>query len=123
MNKKEKVQTISFTFDTVYNRVKTLSQGDGQSIENRILKLQEEVGEASADVLMMRGYKHNKKNLTFEKLVEELNLEAVDILIVAFDLMAVLGISNEKAKVIFDEKMKVWETQQKLDKKAKKKKI
>ncbi len=74
------------TIDYIYQLVSSVSSFEkSQDIVKRALKLSEEVGELSAEVLKLDDYKHH--NNTKEEIRHNILSESVDCLIMIFDIL------------------------------------
>jgi hypothetical protein len=76
----------------IFNLVKETSMLEGEvSLVTKGLKLSEEQGELSAEILKLVGYKFNKYEESNEKIMNNLLLEGTDCIIVVFDILSKLG--------------------------------
>lgn len=77
-----------------------------QTIENMLLKLMEEVGELSCDILKLKQYKVNTENK--KDILINAKEEVVDCLTMLINISEKLEISDEDLVKIFGKKLKKW---------------
>lgn len=83
---------------TKYEKTKGLSE--------RCLKLGEEYGELSAEILKLSGYKRSKE--TKEEIRRNILLESSDCLIMIFDIMIEMGFTKKEITDMSDSQIKKW---------------
>lgn len=90
-----------------YVKVEELCQKDSLTPEMKMIKLSEEVGEASAELLAMRGHPNKSRSAvgTPEALAEEL----IDCKIVIDSLLVGLGFTPSYLRDLADKKLAKWE--------------
>jgi NTP pyrophosphatase (non-canonical NTP hydrolase) len=95
--------------DTIFKISKDISRkNDSQELSLRITKLAEELGELSAAYLKKCHYKP-RKGLSITMINENIREEACDVVLVAFDILHILGIDQEEASKRIMEKCQKWE--------------
>jgi HTH-type transcriptional regulator/antitoxin HigA len=92
--------------DYVYDLVKNTSQYEKPGILERGLKLNEETGELSAEILKLVGFK--KSDLKESQIRQNLLLESVDCLIMVFDIMSHLGFSKQEIIEMSEKQINKW---------------
>lgn len=98
------------TFDYVYNIIKKISDFDKKgTILERGLKLSEETGELSAEILKSTNYKYH--NNTQEEIRNNILLESSDCLIIVFDILNKLGFTKSEIIQMIKSQLKKWEKQ------------
>jgi hypothetical protein len=89
-NNMSKVQENSLDnsedFDYIYELIQSVSKLEGYGLLERVCKLQEEVGELSAEALKSIGFKYS--TLEQSEIRKNILLEAVDCLIMSMDILA-----------------------------------
>jgi hypothetical protein len=89
-NNMSKVQENSLDnsedFDYIYELIQNVSKLEGYGLLERVCKLQEEVGELSAETLKSIGFKYS--TLEQSEIRKNILLEAVDCLIMSMDILA-----------------------------------
>jgi hypothetical protein len=93
-------------FDYIYELIQNVSELEGYSLIERVCKLQEEVGELSAETLKMIGFKNS--NLTKEQIKENILLESVDCLIMSMDILSTQGYSKDEIIKMADSQINKW---------------
>ncbi len=73
----------------------------------RGLKLNEEAGELAAEILRLKGMK-GAKGKTRQEILDDLHLEAVDCMLMAFDILVHTGASDKKVTKIMNKQLKKW---------------
>jgi hypothetical protein len=73
-------------FDYIYELIQSVSKLEGYGLLERVCKLQEEVGELSAEALKSIGFKYS--TLEQSEIRKNILLEAVDCLIMSMDILA-----------------------------------
>jgi hypothetical protein len=96
-----------FTFDYLYDLVKNACELEKTfTIAEKGLKLAEEVGELSAELLKITGYKHT--NDTKEEAIQKALLESCDVLIMIFGLMIQLGYTKQQIVEMTESQVNKW---------------
>lgn len=111
-NKKQKyenTQTIQACFDEArrLSRKAEKIRPDKQTIENMLLKLMEEVGELSCDILKIKQYKVNTEDK--KDVLANAKEEVVDCFAILINISEKLDISDEEMVKIFGKKLKKWD--------------
>lgn len=88
-------------------------RGPLQTIENMILKVQEELGELATDVLKMKGYKVNSEDI--EIVAQNAKEEAVDGIIIYLNIIQKLGISKTEFIKLATMKLEKWDSKHLID--------
>jgi NTP pyrophosphatase (non-canonical NTP hydrolase) len=101
------------SIDKIYDLVSKVSQLEQSDITKKGLKLNEEVGELSAEILKLVGYKHH--NDTSEEIRQHLLEEAADSLIIIFDILVIQGYTKEEIVKTCGNKINKWVDQIKND--------
>ncbi len=94
--------------DYVYDLVKNTSQFEKHGILERGLKLGEETGELSAEILKFVGYK--KSDLSKSQIEQNMLLESVDCLIMVFDIMSHMGFTKQQIVEMSERQINKWLT-------------
>ena len=76
------------------------------SIETKVLKIVEEVGEVATEVLKLNGYKNSDEAV--EAVKSNLEEEIVDVIMTGMVLAKHVGLNEERMAEIFDMKLKKW---------------
>jgi hypothetical protein len=92
--------------DYIYELIQNVSSLEKFGLLERVCKLQEEVGELSAEVLKQIGFKHH--NETIDKIRENILLEAVDCLIMSMDILSQQGFSKKEIIDKANSQIKKW---------------
>lgn len=87
-----------------------LSEKEACNISSKVIKLSEEVGEVSAEYLAFAGT--SNRSASAEGKIENLLEEAIDVFIVAVDLINTIPLSSETTTKILAKKLKKWEAKQ-----------
>jgi hypothetical protein len=95
---------IDYVFDLVTNA----SQYEEKGLLERGLKLGEEYGELSAEILKLAGYKRSKE--TKEEINNNILLESTDCLIMIFDIMTQMGFKKEQICNMAERQVNKWIT-------------
>lgn len=111
-NKKQKyenTQTIQACFDEArrLSRKAEKIRPDKQTIENMLLKLMEEVGELSCDILKIKQYKVNTEDK--KDVLANAKEEVVDCFAILINISEKLDISDKEMAKIFGKKLKKWD--------------
>jgi hypothetical protein len=96
----------NITIDYIYDLVKLVSPIERSDITKKGLKLTEEVGELSAEILKLVNYKYHNDNP--EQIRENLLQEAVDSLIMIFDILTSQNYLKEEVVNISEQKIEKW---------------
>ena len=94
------------SLDKIYDLVQEVSHLELPDITKKGLKLNEEVGELSAEILKLVDYKHHDD--TKEQIRQHLLEEAVDSLIMIFDILVMQGYTKEEIINAGEEKINKW---------------
>lgn len=92
--------------DYVYDLVKDASKYEKEGLLERCLKLGEEYGELSAEVLKLAGYKRSKE--TEETIKYNILLESTDCLIMTFDIMTQMGFTKDQICEMAEKQINKW---------------
>ena len=95
---------IDYVFDLVTNA----SQYEKHGLIERGLKLGEEYGELSAEILKLAGYKRSSE--TKEEINNNILLESTDCLIMIFDIMTQMGFKKEQICGMAERQVNKWIT-------------
>ena len=95
---------IDYVFDLVTNA----SQYEKHGLIERGLKLGEEYGELSAEILKLAGYKRSSE--TKEEINNNILLESTDCLIIIFDIMTQMGFKKEQICNMAERQVNKWIT-------------
>jgi len=106
MSKVSLVEESKEDFDYIYELIQNVSELEGYGLIERVCKLQEEVGELSAETLKMIGFKNS--NLTKEQIKENILLESVDCLIMSMDILSTQGYSKDEIIKMADSQINKW---------------
>ncbi len=93
-------------FDYIYELIQNVSELEGYGLIERVCKLQEEVGELSAETLKMIGFKNS--NLTQEQINQNILLESVDCLIMSMDILSSQGYTKSEIVKMADSQINKW---------------
>lgn len=88
-------------------KVIKVSNLETRDIIARGLKLGEEYGELSAEILKITGHKGNN-NKSKKQILSALHLEAVDCLLMSMDILIYTGASNKIINSIMDRQLSKW---------------
>lgn len=103
------------SIDHIYNLVNKISRLEDRSdLCKRGLKLNEEVGELSAEILKLDGYKYSSDSK--DEIRKNLLLEASDSIIQIFDILVGLEYSRDEISQACEEKINKWLSQIKKNK-------
>jgi hypothetical protein len=92
--------------DYVYDLVTNASKYEEPGLLERGLKLGEEYGELSAEILKLSGYKRTEESK--EKIEHNILLEATDCLIMIFDIMTQMGFTKEQICGMAESQVNKW---------------
>jgi len=104
-NNMSKVKEFN-NFDYIYEIIQNVSSLQGYGLLERVCKLQEEVGELSAEALKMIGFKHS--NLSEIEIQRNILLEAVDCLIMSMDILTNQKFSKKEIIEMADSQVDKW---------------
>ena len=93
-------------FDYIYTLIQNVAELEGFGLLERVCKLQEEVGELSAETLKLIGFKNS--SLSEQEIKQNILLEAVDCLIVSMDILSTQGYSKDEIIKIADSQISKW---------------
>ena len=99
----EEIQSIDYIYDLV---CKVSPLENSNNISSKGLKLNEEVGELSAEILKLIKYKYH--NDTEEQIRQNLLEEAADSIIQVFDILADLKYTKEELIEASEKKIDKW---------------
>ena len=109
-NNMSKVQENSLDnsedFDYIYELIQNVSKLEGYGLLERVCKLQEEVGELSAETLKSIGFKYS--TLEQSEIRKNILLEAVDCLIMSMDILANQEFSKNEIIKMADSQIDKW---------------
>ena len=94
--------------DYVFDLVSNASQYEEHGIIERGLKLGEEYGELSAEILKLAGYKRSSE--TKEEINNNILLESTDCLIMIFDIMTQMEFKKEQICNMAERQVNKWIT-------------
>ena len=94
------------TIDYIYNLVKLVSPIEKSDLTKKGLKLNEEVGELSAEILKLVDYKYH--NDSKEQIRDNLLQESVDSLIMIFDILTSQNYTKEEVVNVSEQKIEKW---------------
>jgi len=106
MNPSTEDLNIEPLIDYVYDLVKDTSKFEKHGILERGLKLGEETGELSAEILKFVGYK--KSDLSKSQIEQNMLLESVDCLIMVFDIMSHMGFTKQQIVEMAEKQVNKW---------------
>lgn len=92
------------------NKVKRVAKIENKSLHARTVKLMEEVGELAAEVLRLHGEK-GARGKSYEAILDDAKLEAVDCMLMSMDILVRLDASEEEISSIMNSQLKKWEKQ------------
>lgn len=93
----------------LYSLVKEVADLDPRTNRSlKLIKLQEELGELSAEFLKSEGYK--KTDETAADIYEHEKEEAVDVFLMAADILRSYRMTEEEERVITTKKLEKWKT-------------
>ena len=93
-------------FDYIYNLIQSVSELEGYGLIERVCKLQEEVGELSAETLKLIGFKNS--NLAESEIRRNILLEGVDCLIMSMDILSTQGYTKDEIIKMADSQINKW---------------
>lgn len=93
-------------FDYIYELIQNVSELEGYGLIERVCKLQEEVGELSAETLKMIGFKNS--NLSQEEIKQNILLESVDCLIMSMDILSTQGYTKDEIVKMANSQINKW---------------
>ncbi len=92
--------------DYVYDLVTNASKYEKHGLLERGLKLGEEYGELSAEILKLKGYKRTTEDEN--KINYNILLESTDCLIMIFDIMTNMGFTKEQICDMSEKQVNKW---------------
>jgi hypothetical protein len=92
--------------DYVFDLVSNASQYEEEGILERGLKLGEEYGELSAEILKLKGYKRTTEDEA--RIHYNILLESTDCLIMIFDIMTQMGFTKEQICNMSENQVNKW---------------
>lgn len=92
--------------DYIYTLIQNVAELEGYGLIERVCKLQEEVGELSAETLKLIGFKSS--NLPESEIKKNILIEAVDCLIMSMDILSTQGFSKDEIIKIADSQINKW---------------
>lgn len=95
--------------EKILNKITQISKYDRKTPFEKCVKIQEEVGELSAEFLKLRG-KKGAKGLSQKSIRINILEECCDIIIITYSLMKSAKYSNESIKKAFNRKLEKAET-------------
>lgn len=93
-------------------QVRSISKREKRSLLARGLKLNEEAGELSAEILKYLGQK-GRNGKTKEEVREHLHLEGIDVMLMAMDILCHTGATDKDITKIMKSQLAKWERGQK----------
>ena len=90
--------------DKIIKRISLLSKNDNKNILEKCIKIQEEVGELSAELLKLRG-KKGSNGIKIPQLKENILEECCDIIIITFSLINALKYTQPRIETAFHRKL------------------
>ena len=97
---------IEPVMDQVFDLVKKVSFLEKEGLVERGLKLGEEYGELSAEILKFVGYKKNSESK--DEIKNKILLESTDCLIMIFDIMNQMNFTKEEICNMADKQINKW---------------
>jgi hypothetical protein len=95
--------------DYIFDLVKNVTSMQGYGLSERVIKLQEEVGELSAEVLKLKGFKNS--DLSKEEIKNNILLETVDCLIMTMDILNYGKFQKKDIIEVADRQIEKWLSQ------------
>jgi len=92
--------------DYVYDLVENASKYEENGLIEKGLKLGEEYGELSAEILKLKGYKRTTEDV--DKINYNILLESTDCLIMVFDIMSSMGFTKEQICDMSEKQVNKW---------------
>lgn len=96
-------------FDYIFELIKNVTSIQGYGLTERVIKLQEEVGELSAEVLKLKGFKNSE--LSKEEIKNNILLETVDCLIMSMDILNYGKFQKKDIIEVADKQIEKWLSQ------------
>lgn len=97
---------LEYDFNYIYELVKQTASVEKGTLVEKGLKLNEEVGELSAELLKLVEYKHTQE--TKEQIMANALVESVDSLIMIFDIMIKLGLTKDQIVETAEKQIDKW---------------
>ena len=88
-------------------KIRTSSKCENRKLSDRMVKLTEEVGELAAEVSKYKGLK-GSKGKTKQEILDDLRLEAVDVMIMAMEMLCFTETSDDQINNIMDSQLNKW---------------
>lgn len=104
-NNMSKVKEFN-NFDYIYEMIQNVSSLEGYGLLERVCKLQEEVGELSAEALKLIGFKYS--SLSEIEIKRNILLETVDCLIMSMDILTNQNFSKKEIVEMADSQINKW---------------
>jgi hypothetical protein len=95
--------------DYIFDLIKNVTSMQGYGLTERVIKLQEEVGELSAEVLKLKGFKNS--DLSKEEIKNNILLETVDCLIMTMDILNYGKFQKKDIIEVADRQIEKWLSQ------------
>ena len=95
--------------DYIFDLIKNVDSIQGYGLVERVIKLQEEVGELSAEVLKLKGFKNSK--LSQEEIKINILNETVDCLIMSMDILNYGKFQKKDIIEVADRQIEKWLSQ------------
>jgi antitoxin component HigA of HigAB toxin-antitoxin module len=92
--------------DYIYDLVKSASKFENHGLLEKGLKLSEESGELSAEILKLVGYKKN--DLSKSQIDQNILLESVDCLIMIFDIISYMDFNKSQIVEMAEKQVNKW---------------
>jgi NTP pyrophosphatase (non-canonical NTP hydrolase) len=89
------------------HRVKKVSRLEKKTLVERGLKLNEEAGELAAEILKLEGLK-GANGKTRKQILYDLHLEAIDVMLMAQDVLVHTGATEERIEKIMNSQLDKW---------------
>lgn len=100
-------------FDYIYELIQNVSNYEKFGLLERVCKLQEEVGELSAETLKLVGFKNS--DLSKKEISNKILLETVDCLIMTMDILSTMKYSKEDIIKTADAQINKWISNLKIE--------
>jgi NTP pyrophosphatase (non-canonical NTP hydrolase) len=91
------------------DKIRNVALKERRDLITRGLKLNEEAGELAAEILKLKGEK-DWKGKSYEQVLDDLHLEAVDVMLMAMDILVITGATDERISYIVDMQLLKWES-------------
>jgi NTP pyrophosphatase (non-canonical NTP hydrolase) len=90
--------------DKTVDKIFLISRSDRKTLQEKCIKIQEEVGELAAEILKLKG-KKGTKGLSKEQIENNILEETCDIIIMGFSLMYKMRFKKERIIKAFNKKL------------------